>query len=127
MTVSREKAQASLDRVAKGYTVADDNDETGDAADMPLVVDETTPDVAELQRKYLSDDDDSYESDTAGATYDVEAAEETDGADSSADDGIDESGLVTIKPEGGADPQDASTRDRTAVMSKDGRVIGLQG
>ena len=121
MTVSREKAQSSLNEVAKGYTVADDDDnDSADATDAVLVVDETTPDVAELKRKYLSDDGgDAFVVAPAGATYDLAVdavADEDDG-----------SGLVTIKSEAPDDPRDASTRDRTAVVSKQGRVIGLQG
>ena len=136
MTVSRKKAQASLEKVTKGYRVVDDPDEdAGDAADQPLDVDDTTPAVEDLRRKYLSDDyyDDAgsdspaprrrNRASSAATTFDLEH----DNASTTADDDEDESGLVKIKPEAEGDPHDGSTRERTAVVSKKGKVIGLQG
>ncbi|MEY2571302.1 MAG: hypothetical protein QOE63_1652 [Acidimicrobiaceae bacterium] len=115
MTVPRDKAQTNLDKVAKGYRVSDDDGGAGgEAADAPIQVDETTPDIEELKRKYLSD--------AAG-----DAPRPRRRVEHVVDDSEDESDLVRIEPEGGSDKHDPSTDERTAVFSKDGRVIGMQG
>jgi hypothetical protein len=108
----REELERIIERDAPGHTLATPQ-EGQDERSTRAEPEESSPDIAQLRRKYLGEE---------------AAADAAEGADAGTGGAEAEDEIVPVQRTDAADPWDHESRPKTIVVSgKDKKIIGSQG